>query len=126
MQKFLVLSALLASASAFGPAPVAPVASKLAMSKVARTAAPEMASKGTIIGAASVGGIVGIWLTGELSTGAIFAAVLAYAATTDSKFGNFAASTGENAEKVYDKTLELNSQYDVLPKARAPAGTAGR
>merc|ERR1719161_2856647 len=65
-----------------------------------------MATKGTVIGAASVGGIVGIWLTGELSTGALFA-----------------ASTGENANKVYDKTLELNAQYDVLPKVKSLTDT---
>merc|ERR1711937_81933 len=72
---------------------------------------------------ASVGGIVGIWLTGEIQTGAIFAAVLAYASTTQSKFGNFAASAGENANKVYDKTLELNAQYDVLPKVKSLTDT---
>merc|ERR1712070_625656 len=56
-------------------------------------------------------------------TGIILAAVLAYAATTQSKFGNFAKATGETAEKVFDKTLELNAQYDVLPKVKSVTDT---
>merc|ERR1711892_59067 len=57
----------------------------------------------------------------------ILAAVLAYASTTASSFGSFAESSGETAVKVYDKTLELNAQYDLLPKLKSapdPATTA--
>merc|ERR1712216_122363 len=79
--------------------------------------------KGAIVGAAAAGGIVGVWLFHELQTGLILAAVLAYAATTQSKFGNFAKTTGETAEKVFDKTLELNAQYDVLPKVKSVTDT---
>ena len=117
MRTFLSL-ALVASATAFSGVAPPPMASKVAMSKVARTPELEMqaSSKATVIGAAAVGGIVGVYLFHELQTGLICAAVLAYASTTASRFGGFAESTGETAVKVYDKTLELNSQYDLLPK----------
>merc|ERR1712128_206189 len=50
----------------------------------------------------------------------IFAAILAYASTTASQFG----SAAESAVKVYDKTLELNAQYDLLPKLKSATDTA--
>ena len=117
MRTFLSL-ALVASATAFSGVAPPPMASKVAMSKVARTPELEMqaSSKATVIGAAAVGGIVGVYLFHELQTGLICAAVLAYASTTASRFGGVAESAGETAVKVYDKTLELNSQYDLLPK----------
>ena len=117
MRTFLSL-ALVASATAFSGVAPPPMASKVAMSKVARTPELEMqaSSKATVIGAAAVGGIVGVYLFHELQTGLIFAAVLAYASTTASRFGGVAESAGETAVKVYDKTLELNAQYDLLPK----------
>jgi len=117
MRTFLSL-ALVASATAFSGVAPPPMASKVAMSKVARTPELEMqaSSKATVIGAAAVGGIVGVYLFHELQTGLICAAVLAYASTTASRFGGVAESTGETAVKVYDKTLELNAQYDLLPK----------
>merc|ERR1719389_327409 len=99
--------------------------SKVAASRVAP--APIMAEdpsdKAVVVGAAAVGGIVGVYLFHELSTGVIFASVLAYAATTSSKFGNFAKSSGEAAAKVWNKSTELNEQYDVLPKAKSALDT---
>jgi hypothetical protein len=117
MRTFLSL-ALVASASAFSGVAPAPMTSKVSMSKVARTPELEMqaSSKATVIGAAAVGGIVGVYFFHELQTGLILAAVLAYASTTASQFGGVAESAGETAVKVYDKTLELNAQYDLLPK----------
>ena len=117
MRTFLSL-ALVASASAFSGIAPAPMTSKVSMSKVARTPELEMqaSSKATVIGAAAVGGIVGVYFFHELQTGLILAAVLAYASTTASQFGSAAESAGETAVKVYDKTLELNAQYDLLPK----------
>merc|ERR1711862_414443 len=50
-------------------------------------------------------------------------AILAYASTTASSFGGAAASAGETAVKVYDKTLELNAQYDLLPKVKSATDT---
>ena len=128
MQKLLV-AALVASASAFGGVAPVPAASKLSISKVAaRTPLVEMqaSSKATVIGAGAVGGILGIYFTGELQSGLILGAILAYASTTASNFGGYAESAGETAVKVYDKTLELNSQYDLLPKVRPGAGPGPR
>merc|ERR1712127_1161315 len=109
-----------ASASAFSGITPAPMTSKVSMSKVARTPELEMqaSSKATVIGAAAVGGIVGVYFFHELQTGLIFAAILAYASTTASQFGS------ESAVKVYDKTLELNAQYDLLPKLKSATDTA--
>lgn len=118
MVRALLSLALVASASAFGGVMPAPTSSKLALSRVARTADVQMQEKSVIVGAAAVGGLAGVYLTGEIQTGLIFAAVLAYSTTTASKFGNFAKGTGENAAKVWDKTSELNEQYDLLPKVR--------
>merc|ERR1719345_114292 len=127
MARCFLSLALVASASAFsGVAPV-PVTSKMAMSRVAaRTPELEMqaSSKATVIGAAAVGGIVGVYFFHELQTGLILAAVLAYASTTASSFGSFAESSGETAVKVYDKTLELNAQYALLPKLKSATDTA--
>ena len=119
MLRALLSLALVASASAFGGVSPAPVTSKLSMSRLAaRTPVVEMqaSSKSTVIGAAAVGGIVGVYFFHELQTGLILAAILAYASTTASQFGNAAETAGETAVKVYDKTLELNAQYDLLPK----------
>merc|ERR1719217_742043 len=110
MQKLLV-AALVASASAFGGVAPVPAASKLSISKV------------TVIGAGAVGGILGIYFTGELQSGLILGSVLAYASTTSSKFGGYAESAGETAVKVYDKTLELNAQYVLLPKIKSATDT---
>ena len=128
MQKLLV-AALVASASAFGGVAPVPAASKLSISKVAaRTPLVEMqaSSKATVIGAGAVGGILGIYFTGELQSGLILGAILAYSSTTASTFGGYAESAGETAVKVYDKTLELNAQYDLLPKVRPGAGPEPR
>merc|ERR1711957_392204 len=57
-------------------------------------------------------------------SGLILGAALAYASTTASQFGNYAESAGETAVKVYDKTLELNAQYDLLPKIKSATDTA--
>merc|ERR1712106_771304 len=118
MRTFLSL-ALVASASAFSGIAPAPMTSKVSMSKVARTPELEMqaSSKATVIGAAAVGGIVGVYFFHELQTGLIFAAILAYASTTASQFGSAAESAGESAVKVYDKTLELNAATDTVTTA---------
>ena len=123
MVRALLSLALVASASAFGGVMPAPTSSKLALSRVARTADVQMQDKGVVVGAACVGGLAGVYLTGEIQTGVIFAAILAYSTTTNSKFGGFAKGTGENAAKVWDKTTELNDQYDLLPKVRCANGS---
>ena len=125
MRSFL-LAALVASASAFGGIAPAPAASKLSISKVAaRTPLVEMqaSSKAVVIGAGAVGGILGIYFTGELQSGLILGAIVAYASTTSSTFGKYSETAGETAVKVYDKTLELNAQYDLLPKIKSATDT---
>merc|ERR1711924_144715 len=62
-------------------------------------------------------------LHGRAQSGLILGSVLAYASTTSSKFGGYAESAGETAVKVYDKTLELNAQYDLLPKIKSATDT---
>jgi len=96
--------------------------SKLSASRV-QTAAITMeeSSKATVIGAAAVGGIIGVYFGHELSNGIVCAAILAYGATLGNRFGDFAKSSGNTAAKVYSKTLELNEQYDVLPKVKTAA-----
>merc|ERR1719218_318785 len=99
--------------------------SKLAMSRVAPAliVMEEPSDKAVVIGAAAVGGVVGVYLFHELSTGLFLAAVLAYGATLSNSFGEAASSAGSAAAKVYSKTLELNEQYDVLPKPKSALDT---
>lgn len=125
MARFVLLAALLAVASAF-QAPVSPASrSKLAMSRMtpAQIVMEEPSDKAVVVGAASVGGILGVYLFHELSTGLLLAAALAYGATLSNSFGGAAKSAGSAASKVYTKTLELNEQYDVLPKAKSALDT---
>lgn len=125
MARFTLLAAVLAVASAF-QAPVTPLShSKLAMSRVApaQIVMEEPSDKAVVVGAAAVGGVVGVYLFHELSTGLFLAAVLAYGATLTNGFGSAAKSAGSAASKVYSKTLELNEQYDVLPKAKSALDT---
>jgi hypothetical protein len=84
----------------------------------------EKDGKAVAIGAAALGGALGVVLTGELTTAALFASAAAYATTLDNGLGSATKSAGDLAAKAYDKTLELNEQYDVLPKVKSAADTA--
>lgn len=128
MPRFVVLAALFALASGF-QAPVI-ASSKVSASKLAsplRTTAAvtmsEPSEKATTIGAAAVGGIVGVYFFHELSTAVLLACVFAYGSTLSNGFGSFTKTAGSSAAKVYDKTLELNEQYDVVPKAKSALDT---
>lgn len=117
-----MLFAALAGAAAFQVGapmlrPTPAVVSRAAPAQIAMQAG----TKAEVIGAAAVGGIVGVYLFHELSTGVLLALVAAYAATTASSFGDATRSAGGAADKVYSKTLELNEQYDLLPKAKSAA-----
>jgi hypothetical protein len=116
---FLV-AALVAVAAGFQAPTVLP-RSKLAASRVApaQIAMQEPSEKATVIGAAAVGGIVGVYFFHELSWALVLAASLAYGATLTNSFGEASKAAGTTAAKVYGKTLELNEQYDVLPKAKS-------
>merc|ERR1712072_197305 len=60
---------------------------------------------------------------GELSTGVFLAALFAYGSTLTNGFGEASKTAGSAAAKVYGKTLEINEQYDVLPKAKSAIDT---
>merc|ERR1719327_378165 len=125
MARLFVLASCLAVAAAFQ----APAVSKLPSSQLtspARTAMVTMqepSDKAVVIGAAAVGGIVGIYLFKELSTGVFLAALFAYGSTLTNSFGSATKTAGSAAAKVYGKTLELNEQYDVLPKTKSALDT---
>merc|ERR1712178_26539 len=76
-------------------------------------------SKAVTIGAAAVGGVVGVYFFHELSTAVVIASIFAYGSTMNNKFGEVTSTAGSAASKVYSKTLEINEQYEVLPKAKS-------
>lgn len=124
--RLLLLALVAAPASAFhGVAAPRVTGSKLAASRVAsaQIVMEEPSEKATIIGAAAVGGLLGVYLFGELSWGVGLSLTLAYAATTGSKFGEYSRSAGSTASKAYGKATELNEQYDVVPKAKSALDT---
>ena len=128
MARLFFLAALFAVAAGF-QAPVSQMPrSRVAASRVAPAAITmeEPSDKAVVVGAAAVGGILGVYLFHELSTGVILAIVAAYGATLSNSFGEASKSAGSAAAKVYSKTLELNEQYDVLPKAKSALDTVRR
>merc|ERR1719453_1592551 len=108
MARFVLFAALCALAAGF-QAPVTP--SKLGSSKLVSPAraAPlvmeEPSGKAVSVGAAAVGGIVGVYFFHELSTAVVLAIAFAYGSTMNNKFGDFTSSAGSAASKVYSKTL---------------------
>ena len=124
---------LLASALALCSAFQAPASAMRASQLPAVTVAPvraaplmmadEPSEKAVLIGAAAVGGVAGVYLFGDLGTSVFLSAVFAYASTTTSGFGKATSNAGSFAAKAYSKTLEINEQYDVLPKAKGAADT---
>lgn len=125
-RQLVVFASLCAVAAAFQ----VPAASRLTSSKVeavSRCVAPvamaEPGDKAVTIGAAAVGGVLGVYLFHELSTGVVLAAAFAYGSTLSNSFGGATKTAGSAAAKVYSKTLELNEQYDVLPKTKSALDT---
>jgi uncharacterized protein YcfJ len=84
---------------------------------------PKEEARAKVIGAAAVGAVAGVYLGHDLQTGLILGSAAAYAATTASQVGSYAAKAGEVAVKAYDKTKELNNQYDLLPKLKSATDT---
>merc|ERR1719401_50746 len=80
--------------------------------------AEEPDSKATL-GAAGAGALLGVFLQQDLLTVGLFALAAAYASTLGNELGDAAKSVGGVTAKAYDKTKELNEQYDILPKAKA-------
>merc|ERR1719201_3103739 len=119
MARLLLLASALAVASAY-KVPMGAVRPKAAVAS--RMPAPVMedpSPKAVTIGAASVGGILGVWLFHDLYTACILAACGAYGSTTTGTFSEYSRSAGEAAAKVFGKTLEINEEYDLLPKTKS-------
>jgi len=126
MARFVLLAAALALASAFqAPATKLSSPSKVVavQPRVAAVRMEEPSGKAVTIGAAAVGGVLGVYVFHELSTAVFLACVLAYGSTLTNQFGEASKTAGSAAAKVYGKTLELNEQYDVLPKAKSAIDT---
>jgi hypothetical protein len=120
----LALAAFAASASAFSPV-APPMGSRMGASRVRASSLTmeEPSSKAITIGAAAFGGAIGVQLTGELSTAVVFAAALAYGSTLSNGFGEVSKTVGSASAKVYSKTVDLNEEYDLLPKAKSALDT---
>ena len=127
----LFVAAFVASASAFNaPASKAAFATARPAVSMPRVGAVAMqdepSDKAITIGAACVGGIVGVYFFGDLGTAVFLAVVGAYGSTLSNGFGSTTKSAGTFASKAYSKTLEINEQYDVLPKAKSALDTGAR
>ena len=83
----------------------------------------EPTSKAMAIGAAAGAGLLGVQLTGDLTTSAVLAIVCAYGTTLDNTFGSATKSLGSACSKVYDKTLDLQEEYELIQKAKSAIDT---
>jgi small ligand-binding sensory domain FIST len=121
-----LLGFVAAAAALHTPLAVPCMQSRMAASRVAPVPVmvEEPNEKAVIIGAAATGGIVGVYLFHELSAGMLLAITLAYGATLSNAFGQASKTAGSAAAKAYAKTLELNEEYDLLPKAKTALDTA--
>ena len=131
MMRKVLVACLAAAASGFNaPASKLNLAAARPAASTPRFAAARMADepsdKAVTIGAASVGGILGVYLFGDLGTAVFLACVGAYGSTLTNGFGNASKNAGSFASKAYGKTLEINEQYDVLPKAKSAIDTGAR
>ena len=90
----------------------------------------EVPPKSVVTGAAATGGIVGVYFFHELTSGLISAITLAYWATLPERvpehpLGRFASSTGRTAAGVFNKVVELNERFSVLPKVKSLLDSTG-
>jgi hypothetical protein len=83
----------------------------------------EPSDKAITLGAAALGAVAGVVLTGEVTGAALFASAAAYATTLDNSVGAVTKKAGRLTAGAYDKANELNEQYDVLPKVKGAADT---
>merc|ERR1719201_2659202 len=79
----------------------------------------EPTEKAKTIGAAGLGGVLGVILFGSLPGAAVLAAAGAYAATKN----DAVKSAGGAAANVYSKAVDLEQEYEVLPKAKSAIDT---
>mmetsp|Transcript_109801 Transcript_109801/g.189946 ORF Transcript_109801/g.189946 Transcript_109801/m.189946 type:complete len:216 (+) Transcript_109801:128-775(+) len=83
----------------------------------------EPTDKAVTVGAAALGGALGVQFTGELLPSVIIALVFAYLSTLSNGLGGATKSAGSLAAKAYKKTLEINEEFDVLPKVKGATDT---
>merc|ERR1719506_463154 len=79
----------------------------------------EPTEKEKTIGAAGLGGALGVVLFGSLPGAILLAGAGAYAATKS----DAVKSAGGAAANVYSKATELEKEYEVLPKAKSAVDT---
>merc|ERR1719473_65118 len=79
----------------------------------------EPTEKEMTVGAAGLGGALGVILFGSLPGAAVLAAAGAYAATKS----DAVKSAGGAAANVYSKAVDLEQEYEVLPKAKSAVDT---
>jgi hypothetical protein len=91
-----------------------------ARSMLAVGGADEPTDKEKTIGAAGLGGVLGVVLFGSLPGALVLAAAGAYATTKS----DAVKSAGAAAAKVYSKAVELDEEYEVVPKAKSAIDTA--
>ena len=127
MLRITLFAALAAAAAGFNApmskASVSAARPAVAAPRFADVRMDEPSDKAVAIGAASVGGILGVYLFGDLGTAAFLAIVGAYGSTLSNGFGDATKSAGTFASKAYGKSLEINEEYDVLPKAKSALDT---
>lgn len=127
MMRTTILAALAVTAAGFNApaskAALAPARPAVSAPRFADVSMQEPSPKAVTIGAASVGGILGVYLFGDLGTAVFLACLGAYGSTLSNGFGKATSSAGEFGAKAFGKTLEINEQYDVLPKAKSALDT---
>merc|ERR1719201_328651 len=79
----------------------------------------EPTEKAKTIGAAGLGGALGVVLFGSLPGAILLAGAGAYAATKN----DTVKSAGGAAATVYSKAVDLEQEYEVLPKAKSAVDT---
>jgi hypothetical protein len=79
----------------------------------------EPTEKEMTIGAAGLGGIAGVVLFGSLPGAVILAGAAAYGAVKN----DTVKSAGSAAAKVYNKAVDIEQEYEVLPKAKSALDT---
>jgi hypothetical protein len=79
----------------------------------------EPTEKEKTIGAAGIGGILGVVLFGSLPGAVVLAGAAAYATTKS----DAVKSAGGAAATVYSKAVDIEQEYDVLPKAKSAIDT---
>jgi len=85
--------------------------------------AEEPSAKAQAIGAAAGAGLLAVGLSGSLTTAAALAIVCAYGTTLENEFGSATKSLGSACAKVYDKTLDLQEEYELIQKAKSAIDT---